>query len=201
MHGERGRTRGDRPADALDRAGEVIARPRSRVMRRNDIEVDVAGSTGRPYPPRTAPATARAGRAPAPDSWRIAHRCYKDVCRLRERPEESRSPSSARRRQLRSHGQSQPASRAMRMASIRLRAPGGSLRIALPATRLRLRGGDAVLATPTLRLQIQQPREPETILLRARLRLAQSRDGSRRCLMIGTNFRSRVYFSDGGPPR
>lgn len=79
--------------------------------------------------------------------------------------------------------------------------PGGTLRIALPATRLRLRGGDAVLATPTLRLRIQQPREPETILLRARLRLAQSRDGSRRCLMIGTNVRTRVYFSDGGPPR
>ncbi len=79
--------------------------------------------------------------------------------------------------------------------------PGETLRIELPASVLRLRGGDGVLATPSVMLQIQQPREPQTILLRARLRLAQSRDGSQRCLLIGTDVRSRVYFSDGGPPR
>lgn len=92
-----------------------------------------------------------------------------------------------------------------RVGSGRLRRlqvdPGETARIALPAGGLKLRTGEQIRATPTVSLRVEQPTQPHTIIMRARLRLAESRDGTQRCLLIGTSLRSRVYFSDGGPPR
>lgn len=75
------------------------------------------------------------------------------------------------------------------------------MRLVLPANVMTLRQGDRVLATPAVLLRIQQPSEAHTILLSARLRLTQSRGGSQRCLLIGTDISSRVNFNDGGPAR
>jgi hypothetical protein len=78
--------------------------------------------------------------------------------------------------------------------------PGRTARIDLTPGVLKLRNNDEISATPFVTLRVEQPTEPHTIMTSARLRLAQSREGTQRCLLIGTSLRSRVYYSDGGPP-